>query len=445
MTALAAALDWRPKTPFFYGWLVLGVAALGAFVATTIAGVVLGGIQSFIFEDTGWSRSTIGLTASVGVWSSGLVAPLAGRLADHQGPRWLMPLGVFTLGICLLFLGGVTSVWQFFLAATLARAISQPLLIGVVPRTLAVNFFRRRRNLALALTGMFRPISGAIIIQIVSVIAVAYGWRTAFRYFGIMGLCLTLPMALIVRRRPEDIGLLPDGAPSSPASRSESRVPAGRRASAALEEAPAATAPPAPEVSWTARAALRNRAFWMVAVATFLTVTGGSTVGFNMVPYLHEEANISIPQAVGVLSLTTFLALTSLVWGYLAGRFTPRWCMVAAMVTASGVIAYLYTVDSLLTAYIFGVAWGVTSGSLEVLVYMLLANYFGRDSYGSISGALRPFEAGALGLGQSLGAVIHDFTGSYSGVIVLSVGSNLAAALLIFLARPPSLPSEPGG
>ena len=443
MSALGTALDWRPRTPFFYGWLILGTASLGAFVSTSIAGVVLGGIQSFIFEDTGWSRSSIGLTASVGVWLSGLSAPLAGRLADRYGPRWLMPVGTFGLGICLFYLGGVTSVWQFFLAATLARAISQPLLIGVVPRTLAVNFFRRQRNIALALTGMFRPISGAIIIQIVSVVAVTYGWRTAFRYFGVMSLLLTIPMALIIRRRPEDIGLLPDGArprldgPDRPGSR------LGRGSAAGENRGAAALA--TPEVSWSAGAALRNRAFWMIAVATFLVVTGGSTIGFSMVPYLHEEAGISTTQAVGVLSLSTFLALGSLAWGYLAGKFTPRRCMVASMLTGAVVIGYLYVVDSLLTAYIFGVAWGITSSSLEVLVYMLLANYFGRDSYGSISGALRPFEAGALGLGQSLGAVIHDFSGSYSGVPVISICSYLAAALLIFLARPPTLPTERSG
>ncbi len=74
MTVLQAALNWRPRTPFFYGWLVLGVGALGAFVATSIAGVVLGGIQGFIFEETGWTRSTIGLAAAAGVWGSGLLA-----------------------------------------------------------------------------------------------------------------------------------------------------------------------------------------------------------------------------------------------------------------------------------------------------------------------------------------------------------------------------------
>ncbi|WP_179137315.1 hypothetical protein [Candidatus Entotheonella palauensis] len=66
MTTLTAALHWRPHPPFFYGWLVLGTGALGAFVATSIAGVVLGGIQDLIVEETGWNRSTIGLAAAVG-------------------------------------------------------------------------------------------------------------------------------------------------------------------------------------------------------------------------------------------------------------------------------------------------------------------------------------------------------------------------------------------
>jgi sugar phosphate permease len=212
MKAIATVLDWRPRTPFYYGWLVLGITALGAFVATSVAGVVLGGIQSLIIDDTGWGRSTIGLAAASGVWLSGLLAPLAGRLTDRHGPRWLMPFGALILGVCLVVLGGVNSIWLFFVAAVVGRAVSQPLLIGVVPRTIAVNFFQRRRNQVLSLTGIFRPISGAIIIQIISAIAVTLGWRIAFRYIGLMSFVLAVPLILLVRRRPEDIGLLPDGA-----------------------------------------------------------------------------------------------------------------------------------------------------------------------------------------------------------------------------------------
>jgi MFS family permease len=92
MTTLEAVVTWRPRPPFFYGWLVLGVEAMGAFVATSIAGAVLGGIQGFIIDDTDWSRSAIGLAAALGVWGSGLVAPVIGSWADRYGPRWLMSL-----------------------------------------------------------------------------------------------------------------------------------------------------------------------------------------------------------------------------------------------------------------------------------------------------------------------------------------------------------------
>ncbi len=86
--------------------------------------------------------------------------------------------------------------------------------------------------------------------------------------------------------------------------------------------------------------------------------------------------------------------------------------------------------------------WGLVHSSLEVIVYMVLAQYFGRESYGAIAGALRPFEAGGLGLGQVLGPVIYDLFGSYSSMIVIAAALHFAAALLIFMARPPG--STPG-
>ena len=137
-----------------------------------------------------------------------------------------MPVGLVVLGLSMVAIAGVHAAWQFFIAAVIGRTISQPLLIGVVPRTMAVNFFNRRRNIALALTGIYRPISGALIIQAFSVIAVLADWRAAFRYLGFFSLALAVPMIIIMRRRPEDIGLLPDGARAEPPS-AEVSSPAG--------------------------------------------------------------------------------------------------------------------------------------------------------------------------------------------------------------------------
>ncbi|MCL0047754.1 MFS transporter [Dehalococcoidia bacterium] len=423
----------RPiKTPFFYGWLILAVVATGAFVATSIAGIVLGGIQYFIFEDTGWNRSNIGVAAAAGVWCSGVVAPFAGRLTDKHGPRTLMPLGAIYLGLTLFGLSWFHSLKYFYFATISARAISQPILIGVVPRTIAVNFFLKRRNTALALTGMFRPISGAIIVQIVSLFASTYGWRSAFSFLGIFSLVLSLPMILIIRRRPEDLGLLPDGIRHEISDSNETVLPK----SADLEpEKSRLTNYEQP--SWTGREVLRTPAFWLVALTVMCSITGSSAIGFSMVPYLAEEANLPASAAVGVLSLSTFLSLSNLGWGYVADKISPRWAMMIALTGSGGVILYLFLVNSIVSGYVFGFCWGIIHSSLEVIVYMILAQYFGRVSYGVIAGSLRPFEAAGLGLGQILGPLMYDLLGNYSSMIIMSGGLQLVAACFIFLARPP--------
>ena len=423
----------RPvKTPFFYGWLILAVVATGAFVATSIAGIVLGGIQYFIFEDTGWNRSNIGVAAAAGVWCSGVVAPFAGRLTDKHGPRTLMPLGAIYLGLTLFGLGWFHSLKYFYFATISARAISQPILIGVVPRTIAVNFFLKRRNTALALTGMFRPISGAIIVQIVSLFASTYGWRSAFSFLGIFSLVLSLPMILIIRRRPEDLGLLPDGIRHEIGDNNGTVLPK----SADLEPEKSRVTN-YEQSSWTGREVLRTPAFWLVALTVMCSITGSSAIGFSMVPYLAEEANLPASAAVGVLSLSTFLSLSNLGWGYVADKISPRWAMMIALTGSGGVILYLFLVNSIVSGYVFGFCWGIIHSSLEVIVYMILAQYFGRVSYGVIAGSLRPFEAAGLGLGQILGPLMYDLLGNYSSMIIMSGGLQLVAACFIFLARTP--------
>ena len=370
---------------------------------------------------------------------SGVVAPIAGRLADRYGPRWLMPIGTILLGLCLYSLGGVTTVWQFFVLAVLGRAISQPLLIGIVPRTLAVNFFLERRNLALAFIGIFRPVNAAINIQAISIIAVNQGWRTAFRYLGILSFILTIPLALVIRRRPEEIGLLPDGARvrEEPSALPGQPQPGTGVATAAR---PANLGNEPQEHPWSAREALRTRAYWLVATTAFLGTTANTTIGFNIVPYLVEEAGITTTQAAGVLSLGTVLSLGNLGWGYLADRITPRWCVLAAMVTSAASVLFLFQVNSVLSAYIFGIVWGLSSGTSGVLISMIVAQYFGRTNYGSIGGTLRPFEAGGLGLGQSLGAVIYDIAGSYSLLVWTALCAHLLGGIFIILARAPAPP-----
>ena len=417
------ALDWRIRTPFYYGWLILVMAFLAAFAATGVTQVVLGGIQIFITEDTGWERTTISLAVTSGTWLSGIFAPFLGRLADRFGPRWLMVVGLIAAGTAFLWLGGVQVIWQFFAAYILGRAVSNPALIGVVPRTAAVNFFRRRRNIVLALMSTYRPIGGAIAIQIISFIAIHRGWRAAYRYWGILSFVLMLPLIVIMRRRPEDIGMLPDGA-------SPQQVPQG-----------AGMAPETDvEFSWTAKEAWRTSAYWLIGATAVIGTIASGTTGYSLVPYLYEEVGVTKTQAVGVLSFGTFLAITNVGWGYLADLITPRWCLVICLSGTAAMLVFLIWVDSLAMALAFALGWGVFSGSVGSLEQMVLAQYYGRSSYGTIVGLLNPLQTFGLGVGPTLATVFQKTMGDYTVFYSILLSVHILGALFIFLAWQPARP-----
>ena len=419
-STLDSILAWRLRTPFYYGWLVLGIAGCATFVGSGVSQVVLGGIQVYITEDTGWTKSTVSFAAAAGTWSSGVFALLIGRLADRYGPRWLMPVGLIVVGAGFLALSGVTSVAQFYVSYILARAVSQAVLIGLVPHTAAVNFFRRRRNLALAMVSTFRPITGAINIQIISIIALHQGWRAGFRYLGLAGLLLVVPVILFMRRRPEDIGLLPDGAsPDVPAA-----AASGWRS--------------VPEENWTVHEALKTRAFWLVVLIGTLSTLAASSTGFSLAPYLVEDVGLSASAATGVLSLGTILAIFNLGWAYLSDVITPRRCIMVTLLGSAGMLVYLMFVGSLPSALVFALVWGIFSGATGTLENMLLAQYYGRASFGAILGAFAPFQTAALGLGPVLAAGIRGATGDYTMLHQAMIGAYVCAVILMFLTRPPT-------
>jgi len=364
----------------------LAISFLATFAATGVTQVVLGGIQIFISDDTEWKKSTISFAVTAGTWASGFLAPFIGRLTDRYGPRWLMAAGILVAAVSFFSISGTQAIWQFFAAYILGRAVSNPVLIGIVPRAAAVNFFRRRRNIALALVSTFRPIGSAINIQIISLIAIHWGWRSAYRYLGILSLVLVLPVSLLMRHRPEDIGLAPDGArlgeqTLTPLEGEETRPQVERDI----------------EFSWTARKALRTRAFWLLTASACFGTLASGTVGFSLVPFLGNDVGISKGAAAGVLSLGTGLALSNLGWAYLADVITPRRCLAIALVISGAVVLYLTTVSSLGMALAFALMFGIFSSPEDSLQGMVLAQNLAGIPMALFSGSLRRFKSGCWG------------------------------------------------
>lgn len=439
MTLLKSIASWRPRTPFYYGWLILGTAAVATYSSTGVTQLVMGGVQTFILEDTGWDRSTIAFTASSGTWVAGFVTPFVGRLADRYGPRALMPIAVFIVGVCFFAIAETSVIWQFYVANIVGRAIANPFLIGVVPRTAAVNFFQRKRNLAIGISAMARPIGGAINIQLISIIAVAFSWRVGYQYMGALALAMVIPLFLIMRRRPEDIGLQPDGD-----GRHTHRSPGGQASDAGQKQSDA-TDGPEPiirQFDWRAGEAVRTSTFWFIVLAESLIVMTSSSVNFQVVPYL-VDSGLSQAIAAGALSISSLIgALANPLWGVLSDRYSPKKLMIGVL-ALTGMFALMFLViDSPEQSFFVVIAWGAAAGGLTILGSMMLANYFGRASYGSITGLVGPIQTGALGLGPTFGALLISFTGEFSALFISALAAYLAAFVLIFSIRTPRPPQR---
>ena len=426
-------LEWYPSTPFYYGWLVLILATTGVLAATAMTQGVLGGIQNFILDDTGWKRTNLALAITIGAWVSGVLSPITGAMVDRYGPRWITAVGAVVVGSAYVGFSRVHSVWHFYIAYIAARGIGQGTLLAVAPRVAGVNFFREKRNLALGIIAMGRPVGVALLVTIFSFLAIHDSWRTAYLYMGIATIALALPMLIVMRHRPEDLGLLPDGVKPS-------RTPAGATQAASSKVEEIGDGRP-PEFSWTAREAFRTSTMWMIITGSFLGSVGMSVLAFHMVPYLVQSGGLGLAEAAGVLSVGSVIGgLSAIGWAGLSDRITPRRSAVLALAGSAGSTLLILAVDSTGFAYIFGLAWGITQGPLGALEGMVVAHYYGRHSYGTLAGVMGLFSAVSLGIGPILGAVVFDLTDTYTGLFIVLSGTFLFSAGLLFIGRSPKLP-----
>jgi sugar phosphate permease len=425
---VAVATPVAGKRKIFYGWNVLAVTVLISIFGAVSAQVFTGAMLPYIEDDTGWSRSSITLAVTMGTMSGGFLAPFFGRLADKHGPRLMSSLGLLILALALFTLGLSSSVHiaLFFVAYIVGRSTSQNMVGGVVARTTAVNWFRRMRGRALGLTQMAVPLGGAALIPVAQLLMGAgLSWQGVYYLFGaIMIVCLFPIAALVLRRRPEDIGLLPDGRlPGEPEEAFGGKR--GQRAN---------------EVNWTLKQAMRTPALWLLIAAVTLGAAAGGALGFHQFSYYKEQG---ISPGVAALALSSYAlsgAIANGLWGIMIERVSER-LLGAATVTAAGLLLlFLLTVDSTIEAMVFAVLFGLMARGEGSIITAMEADYFGRESFGAISGFSAPFQQIALGLGPTIAAVIYDSSGrSYElAFITFSVLFFLSAGL-IFLARKPTL------
>ena len=417
------------QLPFYYGWIVLGMMMLAGSLAAGSTQPFMAVMLRPMSEEFGWSRTEATTAISLGTIGIGFVSPFVGRLADRYGPRFLVPVGGVLLSLAFFVLAGVNSLWQFYLAYILARSIASPCLTGVGAQTAMVNWFASKRGRAMGLIVMTLPLANAAQAPLAQWITDASGWRTVFLLLGAFSAVLIIaPGYLLLRRRPEELGLFPDGASAPPSGRGPGGGPGRREVMAG-------------EYDFTLKEALRTRVFWFIVVASFLSILGGGAVSFHQVAY-YQDLGLSPTVAAGTISTFTLAgAFSSGLWGVLSERVSER--LLAAGLTFAGSFAVLAMLGVNGEAMALGVSavYGLTTRGGGTLFNLLLASYFGRGNFGSISGFFQTFASFGLGAGPFIGALVFDITGGYRLLFMALAVSYLTTALILLLfVRQPSPP-----
>ena len=409
-------------TPFFYGWLIVGLAMVASLFSSGSSGIFMAGIIKPLSEDLGWSRTAITGAVTVGAFAGGIVAPLAGIMADRYGPRLLMPIGALAIAFAYFVIAFMGELWQFYLAFLVARGLSHLGISGIVSYTAVTNWFRRRRGRAFGMLSVSSRFGTAILIPTAQIIMAFGSWRLVFGFLGAVMALLVWPLAFVMRRRPEDVGLLPDGLPDQ-----SSRMEEGERGSPNR----------GPEFDISFRQAIRAPTLWLLLLCEFIASLATGSIGFHQAAY-YTDIGLSAGIAGAALTVYAFAAAGSGgLWPFLTEYVSERLLMVTLLILAAFSLVAMLLIRFDAGAIGASIVFGLASRGEGPLMSVIYAAYYGRASFGTIMGFVSPFRSTALAVGPLVGALAFDLTGSYVYTLFSFIGLYCVAAFCMVLARRP--------
>ena len=415
----------KSGTPrLFFGWWIVVVAGGMFAIQSATFGLVFGSYLLEVQDEFGWSKFAISGAFSLSQLVSGLLGPGQGWLIDRFGPRLVMRMGVAMFGLSFMLLSIADSLWMFYAVIMMLGAGAN--LAGFLTlNTSVANWFIRRRALALGLASTGLGIGG-MLAPITTWSLVTFGWRPTALGSGILVLVIALPLAHLVRRRPEDHGLQPDGRRSAPESEFEPRP---RRTGVGM-------------VDFTVGEAMRDRSFWLISAGHGIALATVFAVMVHLVPYLVETRDWGETSAQGMFALVAIASVIGQIGGGLLGdRYSKTRISAACMLGHSAALMMLaFGGGSLIVEAVLlhGLSWGVRGP----LMMAVRADFYGRLHFGTIMGySVTLVMIGPLIGPASAGAMNDHFGGYTEAFAILGVVTGISA-IFFLMARTPPMPKR---
>lgn len=405
-----------------YAWMIVSMLVVVQLVGQAIG--MSAGIMVAPLSDPeggfGWSMGTIGAALATYYLVGAIFSPIAGWLADRYGTRRMMVAASSLFLTSMLLLGIITELWQFFLVFGVMLATTQS--IAMVPMIAAVNgWFKKRLGLAVGLLWAAGGLGAAGLAPGVASLLENVGWQGTFWTVGIVGGSMIFLMVPFFRNRPADIGLRPYGV---------------------TENDPA-------EIVWDNQAlALRLKVFnrhirstnefWNLPLIHSLGCAGHGIILIYSIPIAVEQG-LSLTAAALILSLINVFSIASrFVTPLVAERIGGKPAMALALCIQGLTVLVLFGASDPWTFYLFAMLFGVGFGG-EMSAYPVVnRQYFGSGPIGTFYGIEM---TGAL-LGHAMATGLAGFviyvTGSFTLILVLSMGFSLVGALVVLNLAPSS-------
>ena len=404
----------------FYGWWILLLCSVITGIGT---GIMYHSFTVFFLplkRDLAVSSAAISLLYGSARLEGGIDGTLYGYLIDRFGSRKMIIIGTSLTGAGLILLSTVHSFFSFFLIYVFVVMVGSN--AGFYhPVSAAVNkWFIRHRGLGFSMITASGSICGMIMAPLLSYIILTHGWRNGAICAGLMILAIAIPAALPIKRSPEDLGLHPDGQPI------QERTP----------EFLHPASPPAAEMNFTVRQALRTLPFWLLMAGISLRLSVTVALNIHFVPLLvwrgmGEAASAYMVSLYALIAIPMTLAV-----GWMGDRWNKaRLCCLGIIPTLAAMLGLIFFRDTG-ALYFFPIAFAITMASTP-LNWALIGDFFGRTSYATLRGIMGVGYGVATFLSPIFAGLIFDRTESYDLVLwTFSAVIGIAAVLFALLRRP---------
>ena len=402
----------------YYGYLIVMAGFVTQFIAVGMRNYIVGSFMIPMTEEFGWTRAEFSASRSIGQLVLAGTGFLIGSHIDRHGGRPFILVGGVILSVSCFALGSITSLSQWLVLNGVMLTMGAAMIGNLVVNVTLGKWFVEHRGRAVALAGMGISLAGIVLPPLTSWLVDQFGWRESWQILGYAAAVAALPMALIVRRKPEDHDLHPDG-------KSTQEVEAGGDHAAKADYAK----------SMTRAQAMRTSSFYFLVLAFGLFQISITVMLIQTIP-LMTDAGYSRLIASSMISLSSIPAfLSKPFWGLLIDRYNPkRLAAVGAAVTGLSVMLIVFSVSRQMDFLVYGafLMMGIGWGGLLPLQEVIWASFFGRRYLGSVRSTAMPFTFGMSALGPVLVAGYYDLYGNYDLALLLIGVCNMASAIMLF-------------